>query len=309
MVFGALQRQADCYLEVRPWRILSGGVQMCSDSHLHATVRVFLLPSRGLQLMHPLAERLTRATRRRLLACAAAIIFALPAEAALLAMIGPRSNDEAARDWAESLSDDSLQDAAQRIQEYPYFYRRAIMTALEPDERAATWRKYLSGYAATHSLDPASRAVIGRAIAAMTPEVFDDGAPADQLAELSAVFEIGVGLFGRRTAIDLFMRLGPDDGAVDAFGAMAALPAAERLGARLRGYLSASANAQDCDCTTAFGASCDVSGFTGAEVCAAASGCDPDVSWPMSGVAWAFPANGVCSTLGSTADAGGPGGR
>ena len=224
-------------------------------------------------------------------------------------MIAPRSSDDAARDWAESLSEGGLQDATQRIQEYPYFYRRAIMTALEPAERAAAWRKYLAGYAATHSLDPASRAVIGRAIAAMTPEVFDDGAPADQLAELSAVFDISVGLFGRRAAIDLFMRLGPDEGSVDAFGAMAALPVSERVSARLRGWLTANAGAQDCDCTTAFGASCDVAGLTGAEVCAAASGCDPDVAWPMSGVAWAFAANGVCSNLEPPALADGPGGR
>lgn len=244
--------------------------------------------------MRTLADRLSRATRRRLLACAAAAMLALPAEAALLAMIHAPSEHEAAREWAESLNDDDLQDAAQRIQEYPYFYRRAIMTALEPDDRAATWRRYLSTYAATHPLDPASRLVINRAIGAMTPEVFDDGAPADQLAELSAVFEIGVGLFGRRTAIDLFIRLGSDEGSMES---MSALPMRERLNATLRGWLNANADTQDCDCTTAFGSSCDAAGLTGAEVCAAASGCEPDVNWPMSGVAWAFPANGVCSAV------------
>ncbi len=238
--------------------------------------------------------RLSRATRRRLVACAAAVVLALPAEAALLALINAPSAGDAALDWAESLSNDDLQDVAQRIQEFPYFYRRAIMTALEPADRSAAWRRYLAGYAASHQLDPASRLVINRAISAMTPEVFDDGAPADQLAELAAIFDIAAGIFGRRTAIDLFMRLGPDDGSAES---LRALPLGERVSATLRGWLSANANAEDCDCTTAFGASCDLSGLTGAEICATASGCEPDVNWPMSGVAWAFPANGVCSSL------------
>lgn len=237
-----------------------------------------------------LRDRLSRATRRHLYVCAAVAVLALPAEAALLASMRAPSNDEAAREWAESLKTEDLQDAAQRIQEYPYYYRRAILAALEPDERAATWRHYLSAYAATHSLDAASRLVINRAIAAMTPEVFDDGAPADQLAELSAAFDISVGLFGRRTAIDLFMRLGAED------GSMESLPFTERVSAQLRGWLNVNAESQDCDCTTASGASCDVAGLTSAEICSAATSCDPDVSWPMSGVAWAFPANGLCST-------------
>ena len=271
---------------------------MCSDLHPHATVRAFLLPSRGFTNngMRTLATRLSRATRRRLIVCAAAAVLALPAETALLAGMNMRASsaDEAARDWADSLDADDLQDAAQRIQEYPFYYRRAIMTALEPDERADTWRRYLSSYAATHSLDPASRLVLNRAITAMTPEVFDDGAPADQLAELSAVFDISVGLFGRRTAIDPFMRLGPDEGGVES---LHALPLAERVSARVRGWLNVNAEPGDCDCTTAFGTSCEVAGLTSAEVCAAATGCEPDVNWPMSGVAWSFPANGTCSNL------------
>ena len=240
-----------------------------------------------------LAARLSRATRRRLVVCAAACVLALPAEAAILAAMRAPSAGAAAREWAESLRHEDLQDAAQRIQEYPYYYRRAIMAALEPDERATTWRHYLQNYSATHPLDPASRLVIARAVSAMTPEVFDDGAPADQLAELANVFDIGVGLFGRRTAIDLFMRLGPDENGVES---LAALPFAERVSARLRGWLNVSAENGDCDCTTAFGASCDVAGLSGADVCAATASCDPDVSWPMSGVAWAFPANGACSS-------------
>jgi len=242
----------------------------------------------------PLAARLSRATRRRLYVCAAVAALALPAEAALVAGMRPAGADAGAREWAGSLAKENLQDAAQRIQEFPYYYRRAIMTALEPEDRAAAWRRYLAGYAATHSLDPASRAVINRAMRAMTPEVFDDGAPADQLAELASVFDISVSLFGRRTAVDLFMRLGPDDSGAES---LAALPLRERINARLRGYFNVAAENGDCDCTTVFGASCDAAGLTAAETCAAASGCEPDVSWPMSGVAWAFPSNGICSAI------------
>lgn len=243
-------------------------------------------------MTRPKVARFSRGTRRRLIVCAIVAVLTLPAEAALLMAMAPVSHLDAARAWADGLSPDRLQDAAQRIQDYPYFYRRAIMAALDPEDRAAAWRGYLGNWAATHPLDPASRAAISRAIAAMTPDVFDDAPPAGQLAELSAVFDISVGLFGRRTAIDLFMRLGPDDGLV---APLHALPLTERLSARLRSWLNVNADALDCDCSTAFAASCDVTGYAGAETCATGNGCEPDISWPMSGAAWAFPANGSCT--------------
>ncbi|TAK17399.1 MAG: hypothetical protein EPO35_03130, partial [Acidobacteria bacterium] len=65
--------------------------------------------------MRTLATRLSRATRRRLLVCAAVAVLALPTEAALVAAIGAPASDTAARDWAESLSPNDLQDALRGV--------------------------------------------------------------------------------------------------------------------------------------------------------------------------------------------------
>jgi hypothetical protein len=223
--------------------------------------------------------------------CVATAALTLPLEAALLAAL--RSGDDlaAAHAWAGSLSDAGLQDAAAHIQDYPFYYRRAIMTALEPDDRALVWRQHLASYAATHALDAASRQLIARAIATMRPEVFDDGAPADAVAELTNAFEIATGLFGRRTAIDLFIRLGPDTSSFDA------LPVRERAAAAVRGWLGANARLADCDCSPATPESCDAAGYFGADACSTSFSCEPDVLWPMTGVVWSAPATGTCTLI------------
>lgn len=233
----------------------------------------------------------TKRTRRLLIACAVLAMLAVPVESVLLAAMRTPDASAAARVWAARLSDKSLQDAALHIQSYPYFYRRAIMTALEPEERAQVWRRYLASYAAAHpEVGVAGRALLTRAASAMTPEVFDDNPPADRVAELAGVFEIGLTVFGRRTATDLFMRLGPDD------SSYAALPIAERAAHAVRQWITLHARAADCECSTLFATSCDVSGAAG-DACSEASGCDPSVSWPMCGVAWAAPCNGTCTTV------------
>jgi hypothetical protein len=230
-------------------------------------------------------------TRRLLIGCALVAAIAVPVEGVLLAAMRTPSHAAAARVWATSLSADDLQDASLRIETYPYFYRRAIMTALEPAGRAQVWRRYLATYAAAHpDLDVAARALLGRAAAAMSADVFDDNPPADHIAELATVFEIGLNVFGRRTAADLFMRLGPDDTSYEQ------LPVSERMTNLVRDWISVhAASAADCECTSLFPTSCDVSNAAG-ELCGESNSCDPIVSWPSCGVAWATPCNGVCNT-------------
>src|SRR6185369_1443347 len=105
--------------------------------------------------------------RRILIGCALVAAIAVPVEGVLLAAMRTPSPAAAAHEWAAGLSHDDLQDASLRIQNYPYFYRRAIMTALEPAGRAQVWRRYLATYANTHpDLDVAARALLGRAAAA-----------------------------------------------------------------------------------------------------------------------------------------------
>jgi hypothetical protein len=236
-------------------------------------------------------QTLTGKTRRTLIACAMLVALAVPVESVLLAAMRTPDTAGAARSWAGTLTTKELQDAALHIETYPYFYRRAIMTALEPDERAQVWRRYLTSYAASHpNMDMAARALLSRAALAMTPDVFDDNPPADRVAELAAVFEIGVTVLGRRAATDLFMRLGPDT------TSYAALPVAERAANSVRDWITVHARSIDCECTTTIATSCDVSGAAG-DACIDASGCEPIMSWPMCGVAWSAPCNGTCTTL------------
>lgn len=238
---------------------------------------------------------LTRRTHRLVIACAVMVTLMVPVEAVLLAALRTPDAPAAARAWAMRLSNDNLQDAALHIQTYPYFYRRAIMTALEPDTRAQVWRRYLTSYAASHpELDVTARALLTRAAAAMTPDVFDDNPPADRVAELTTVFNIGLTVFGRRTATDLFMRLGPDD------SSYAALPLTERAANTVRHWVTTYARDADCECSTQFATSCDVSGASG-DACAESTGCEPMVTWPMCGVAWAAPCNGTCTVASRTA--------
>ncbi len=231
---------------------------------------------------------MTGRTRRLLLACAVLTALVVPVEAVLLAVIRTPDAAAAARGWATRLDSGNLQDAALHIQEYPYLYRRAIMTALEPADRAAVWHRYLNGYlAANPDLDETGRLLINRARATMTPDVFDDDPPADQVAELASVFDISVSVLGRRTATDLFMRLGPED------GSDAALPTALRVSNAVREWVTLHARAADCDCATRFITSCDVAGAAG-DSCADAASCDPDLRWPMCGTAWSVPCDGLC---------------
>jgi hypothetical protein len=234
---------------------------------------------------------MSRKTHRLLITCAVLAMLAAPVETVLLAAMRVPDATAAAREWATGLSVSELQDAALHIQSYPYFYRRAIMTALEPEARSQVWRRYLASYTSAHpNMDVTARALIGRASAAMTPEVFDDNPPADRIAELANVFEVSLSVFGRRTATDLFMRLGSDDTSYEA------LPISERVTGAVREWITVHAGAADCDCAAQFPTSCDVSGAIG-DTCADAMGCEPLVTWPACGVAWAVPCNGLCSTM------------
>ncbi len=240
-------------------------------------------------LTKPMGGRLQ--TSRILIATAIVVALCAVVETTVMAALRAGNDASAATAWAERLSTTELQDAALKIQTYPHFYRRALMTALEPDDRAATWRHYLTTYAQAHpELDVASRALITRAASAMTPEVFDDNPPADRLAELASIYEVSQTLLGRRVAIDLFLRLGPDD------NSLAALPISERATITVRRWLFAEAASTDCECTAQLSASCDAAGAAGS-TCSATSSCEPVVTWPMCGLVWALPCNGVCTNI------------
>lgn len=226
-------------------------------------------------------------TRLRLALFALVACVALPVETALVSAMRAPSDTMSAESWVSSLTTPALQDAAMRVEEYPYHYRRAIMTALEPAERAMAWRRFLARFVSSHpELDPAARGVIARMSAAMTADLFDDDPPSDRLISVAALFDAATGLLGRRTAIDLFITLGPDDGSTEA------LPVAQRWTEAVRGWVTAHASRLDCDCSTAFSGTCDTHS---ASSCTDAMACELDANWPACGVAWSFPCNGTCT--------------
>lgn len=226
-------------------------------------------------------------TRLRLALFALVACVAIPVETALLSAMRAPDASVSAETWVTSLSASDLQDAAMRVEEYPYHYRRAIMTALEPSERATVWRRFLARFVGSHpDLDPAARGVIARMSTAMTADLFDDDPPTDQMLNVAALFDVATGLLGRRTAIDLFITLGPDDGSLHA------LPVAQRWTETVRGWVTAHAARLDCDCSTAFSGTCDTHS---ASSCTDAMACELDVAWPACGVGWAFPCNGTCT--------------
>jgi hypothetical protein len=196
-------------------------------------------------------------TSRILIATAIVVALCAVVETTVMAALRAGNDASAATAWAERLSTTELQDAALKIQTYPHFYRRALIT---------------------------------RAASAMTPEVFDDNPPADRLAELASIYEVSQTLLGRRVAIDLFLRLGPDD------NSLAALPISERATITVRRWLFAEAASTDCECTAQLSASCDAAGAAGS-TCSATSSCEPVVTWPMCGLVWALPCNGVCTNI------------
>lgn len=234
---------------------------------------------------------MTGSTRRLVVACALITAFALPVEAVLVAAMRTPDASVAAKAWVASQSPQDLDNIARHIQDYTFFYRRAIMAALEPDGRSMVWRRYLASYLESHpEIDTAGRALIQRAAATMTPEVFDDIPPPARVASLAAIFETAVPLLGRRVANDLFIRLGPEVTSDEA------LPWSMRVTNIVRNWTSLRANEADCECSSLFATSCDVIGAAG-DICTEAIGCDPIAQWPMCGVAWAAPCNGLCATV------------
>jgi hypothetical protein len=226
----------------------------------------------------------TAKTRRRVAVCLVALAFALPVETVLLHAIQTPSIPDVARAWVGSLQAGQLQTAAGSIEAFPFAYRREIMRALSPAQRATVWSRHIFQYIQTHpTLDPSVVAVLYNAAALVTPDTFAQ--PTDavraQIGQIAAEVQI---LLGASEADYLFYRLGPPD---SAFGG--AEPIGQRLANYVRNLLIVRAGDNDCDCSTSFG--CD-----GNAGCSSSSGCDPVQTWPMCGWLWLQVCDGLCTT-------------
>jgi hypothetical protein len=219
--------------------------------------------------------------RRRLLFAVLVLALTIPAESVLLRALAAPTQADAASQFAASLGTTDLTAAASTIEAYPFVYRRAIMSALPPAARAAVWQSHIAGYLAMHpELDPSSVALLATTIALITPDVMAGNGVSNRQVSTIAV-QIQATL-GKDVADYLLYRLGPKD-----LQSASALPIRERLANFVRQHFTASARADDCDCSTDWG--CDASNH-----CDGGTGCTPDTTWPMCGWLWNETCDGGC---------------
>ena len=226
---------------------------------------------------------MTERTRRRVVVCLVAVALTLPVETLLLKAISTPSVQDAAADWAQSLTPDSLDAAAAQIHAYPVAYRRAIMKALEPDARVKVWRRHIHDYIESRpGLDPAAVYALRQVGSLVTAELLSNPSSADRADVAKAGSEL-VSLLGREDAEFVLYRLGPRDGTF-----VSREPLGEKLANWVRNLVVAFARAEDCDCSTGWG--CDGIGT----YCRANVGCNVDNDWPSCGWLWSETCDGLC---------------
>ena len=226
---------------------------------------------------------MTTKTRRSVFLCALVLALTLPAESILLKALQEPDSQQAVQDWASSLDGSSLAVASDRIQAYPFAYRKGIMRALAPDRRAAVWQAHIGRYIKGHpELDATAIAVLRAAQSAATPEALSQPT-AKTRASIHAVAEQVVALLGKRTAEYLMFRLGPADGTF-----ASAEPLSMKLAERVRGVFRLMAASPDCDCNLYFG--CQAAGAD----CMSQIYCNVDDWWPACGWFWSDTCDGLC---------------
>ena len=153
---------------------------------------------------------MTASTRSRLMMCLVLGLITLPAEALLFPVARTPNPAVAAAEWTASLDPAELHDAAANIDAYPSPYRRAIMSALAPADRADAWRTYFRGYIASHpSLTADQVSALDESIAVIAPDAFKVPAPADLRDRIGKAFAHVQKALGVPAATELFVTLGP----------------------------------------------------------------------------------------------------
>jgi len=224
-------------------------------------------------------------TRRRAFVGMLVVALTLPAESILLQALDTPTVQGAAQDWVSSLSPTDLNTAAASIQNFPFVYRRAIMTALGPTLRSFVWRAHIAIYVRNHpELDSNAVALLQAASGLATPDNLAHPT-ADSRAQIDLVANQIKALLGKDAAEYLLYRLGPPDGTF-----ATALPISQRLANTVRGMFVAQARIDDCECNVDWGCT----GLMAA--CAGGTGCLVHSDWPACGWLWTDPCNGTCKS-------------
>ena len=235
---------------------------------------------------------MTARTRRRLTVSLVLGLMTLPAEALLFPVAMTPDPGVAAVEFVEGLSPSELEAASTAIDRYPPLYRRAIMGALDPADRSQAWRLQFSRYLATHpSLTLEQQAVVREAIAVATPDAFAPPVREDVKLQVQDVFKRATALLGPKDAGELFVTLGPKT----VQRADNALPFAERVADRIRGWRSVSADTPDCNCNIDID-TCDLVPDPWLQ-CSELYTCQFDLHWPMCGPLWSWACTGWCKII------------
>lgn len=234
---------------------------------------------------------MTARTRRRLTLCLVLGLMTLPAEAMLFPVALTPDAGVAAVDWAEGLSDGELAAAAAVIDRYPVPYRRAVIGALEPEQRSTTWRAQFAKYMESHpALTPEQVQVLQDAMTVATPEAFAPPMSADVRARVEEVFNRSLKVLGTEATGELFVTLGPK-----VVKGKSALPFTERVADRLRSWRVVNAQYPDCNCNVEMD-TCDMVPDPWLQ-CSELYTCNFDLSWPMCGPFWSWACTGWCKLI------------
>jgi hypothetical protein len=175
--------------------------------------------------------------------------------------------------------------ASATISALPLEYRRALMGALTPNERAEVWQGVVQSYIThTPNLNAAQVEALNTAMSTMVPALFSGAADPETLAAAQSAASAVERVLGPDATRQLFFTLGP------AAGDRSSLPLRARLAEALKGSFTLLASG-DCDCNH------DQAWFSCGfgEICSELTGCTIDDTWPMCGPEWAYACDGLCS--------------
>jgi len=225
-------------------------------------------------------------TRRRLILCAVVAALTLPAELILVKAVSVDAQT-ASSQWVNSLSTAHLSAVADKIQHYPFQYRKDIMARLSVEKRAEVWVNHIARYRdARPELSSEQVDALNAAIAAAEATFANPGD--ETRAATKIVAERVQELFGPGVTEYLMHRLGNKTTLMLA----SAVPWHQKLSDAVRARFVVNADgAGDCWCNADFG--CDPMANTW---CDGAVTCTIDNRWPACGWFWDEPCNGVCKT-------------
>jgi hypothetical protein len=234
---------------------------------------------------------MTPVTRRRLTLCLVIAALTLPVEVVLLPVAWNPDPNVAAAEWVDGLEPAQLKLAAREIDRYPAHYRRAMMSALSPEERATAWQAQFDRYIDTHgNLTAEQLTVVHEARSLLTADAFTLPLSPELGGRIDAMFTRAIEVLGNDGAKELFVTLGPANP-----GAENALPIGQRLADSVRSWRVASARRTDCNCNVEID-TCDI-GPDPWLACSELYTCDFDLSWPMCGPLWSWACTGWCKII------------